>query len=414
MTGNTTPSLRVPFAELVAITAAVMALNALAIDMMLPALGRIGDELGAAHDNDRQLIIVVYVLGNGIAQLFFGPIVDRFGRKKVLLASLAGYALGCVLSIVASSFTLLLAARAFQGVTTAATRVSIIASVRDQCAGRRMAEVMSLAITIFMAAPILAPGFGQLILLATPWRGIFFALLFYGVLLAVWTGLRLPETLAPEHRKPLKAGPIATSYLAFVQNRISIGYTLASALCFGALFGYISTSEQVFLETFDLGRNFAIAFACVAGSLGVATLLNARLVSHFGMRRLTHTALVVFIIANVVHLAIASTVGETFLFFMLFMMISFFSLGLIGPNATALALEPMGDHAGAAAAANGFAGTTIAGFLGGVIGQFYNGTTMPIILGFTVLGITAMMIILWTEKGVLFGVGEQHKGKLLP
>lgn len=414
MTEQKTPALRIPFAELVAITAAVMALNALAIDMMLPALGRIGDELGAAHDNDRQLIIVVYVLGNGIAQLFFGPIVDRFGRKKVLLASLAGYALGCVLSIVASSFALLLAARAFQGVTTAATRVAIIASVRDQCAGRRMAEVMSLAITVFMAAPILAPGFGQLILFAAPWRGIFVALLFYGLLLAVWTGLRLPETLEPARRKPLQAGPIASSYLVFLQNRVSIGYTLASALCFGALFSYISTSEQVFLETFALGRNFPIAFAFVAGSLGVATLMNARLVSRFGMRRLTHTALLIFIIANVVHLAIASTAGETFIFFMMFMMASFFSLGLIGPNATALALEPMGDNAGAAAAANGFAGTTIAGFLGGVIGQFYDGTTMPIILGFVILGVLALTLILWTEKGVLFGVGEQHADALLP
>ncbi|WDI33002.1 multidrug effflux MFS transporter [Hyphococcus flavus] len=414
MTGQAEPSLRLPFAELVAITAAVMALNALAIDMMLPALGTIGDELGAARDNDRQLIIIVYVLGNGIAQLFFGPIVDRFGRKRVLMLSLAGYVAGSLLSIIASSFTLLLAARAFQGVATAATRVSVMASVRDQCAGRRMAEVMSLAITIFMAAPILAPSFGQLILFAAPWRGIFVALLLYGVLLAVWTGWRLPETLAPEKRKPLKAGPIMSAYLAFLRNRVSIGYTLTSALCFGALFGYISTSEQVFLETFDLGNNFAIAFAFVAASLGAATLINARLVSRVGMRKLTHAALLTFIIVNVIHLAIASTAGETFIFFMSFMMISFFALGLIGPNCMALAMEPQGDNAGPAAAANGFAGTTIAGFLGGLIGQFYDGTTMPIILGFAILGIISLMIVLWTEQGKLFAIGENSTNEILP
>ncbi len=414
MTGAANTSLRIPFAELVAITAAVMALNALAIDMMLPALGRIGDELGAAHDNDRQLIIVVYVLGNGIAQLFFGPIVDRFGRKSVLLWSLGGYVLGSILSIFASSFSLLLAARAFQGVATAATRVAVIAAVRDQCAGRRMAEVMSLAITIFMAAPILAPSFGQLILFAAPWRGIFIALLLYGVLLAVWLGWRLPETLALEHRKPLRTGRIVTSYLDFVRNPVSIGYTLASALCFGALFGYISTSEQVFLETFDLGNSFAFAFAAIAGALGAATLINARLVSRFGMRRLTHTALLAFLIFNTLHLAIASTAGESFVLFMLFMMASFFCLGLIGPNSTALAMEPMGDNAGAAAAANGFAGTTIAGFLGGVIGRFYDGTTMPIILGFVVLGVAALGIVLMTERGKLFGVGEAQADELLP
>ena len=389
-------------AELIAILASVMALNALAIDMMLPALGQIGEELGAARDNDRQLIIVVYVLGNGVAQLFFGPLVDRFGRKKVLMASLGGYILGSALSVMASSFSLLLAARAFQGVATAAARVAVVAIVRDQCAGRKMAQVMSLGITIFMAAPILAPGFGQLILFAAPWRGIFIALLLYGVVLALWFGWRLRETMAPADQKPLRAAPIAASYLEFIRNRSAFGYTLAGALCFGALFGYISASEQIYLEIFDLGSGFALAFAIVAAALAAATLINARIVSHFGMRRITHAALLLFVIANLVHLAIVSTVGETFVVFMVFMSISFFTLGLIGPNSTAMAMEPMGHMAGAAAAANGFAGTTIAGFLGGMVARFYDGTTMPLVLGFAVLGIISFAVVLWTEKGKLF------------
>ncbi len=395
------------FAELVAITAAVMALNALAIDMMLPALGTIGDELGAARDNDRQLIIVVYVLGNGIAQLFFGPLVDRFGRKRVLMWSLGGYVLGSLLSVIASSFTLLLAARAFQGVATAAARVAIIAVVRDQYSGRRMAQVMSLAITIFMAAPILAPGFGQLILFAGPWRAIFLALLLYGLVLALWIGWRMPETLAPEQRKELRAGPIIGAYMEFVRNRTAIGYTLASALCFAALFGYISASEQIFLELFEVGGAFAFAFAAIAASLGAATLINARLVSRFGMRRLTHGALLVFIIVNLIHLAIAATMGETFIIFMVFMSVSFFCLGLIGPNSTAMAMDPMGHIAGSAAAANGFAGTTLAGFLGGIVARLYDGTAIPIILGFAILGLAAFAVVLWTEKGRLFQPHEE-------
>jgi len=408
---ETSQSAKLSFPELVAITAAVMALNALAIDMMLPALGTIGDELGAARDNDRQLIIVVYVLGNGIAQLFFGPLVDRFGRKRVLMWSLAGYVVGSLFSVVASSFSLLLAARAFQGVATAAARVAAIAVVRDQCSGRRMAQVMSLAITIFMAAPILAPGFGQLILFAGPWRAIFLALLLYGMVLALWVGWRLPETLTAERRKALKLGSIFGAYMEFMRNRIAIGYTLASALCFGALFGYISSSEQVFLERFEIGNAFALAFAAIAGALGVATLINARLVSQFGMRRLTHGALVVFIIVNLLHLAIAATMGETFVIFMAFMSVSFFCLGLIGPNATAMALEPMGHIAGSAAAANGFAGTTVAGFLGGIVARLYDGTVIPIILGFAILGLAAFAVVLWTEKGHLFQPQERDNAE---
>ena len=409
MTTETTPARHPPltFAEIVAVTAAVMALNALAIDMMLPALGTIGDELGAAHDNDRQLIIVVYVLGNGVAQLFFGPLVDRFGRKRMLMMALGGYVVGSLFSVVASSFTLLLAARTFQGVATAAARVAAIAMVRDQCSGRRMAQVMSLAMTIFMAAPILAPGFGQLILFAGPWRAIFLALLLYGLVLAIWIHWRVPETLGVDRRKTLHLGSIMGAYSEFVRNRTTIGYTLSSALCFGALFGYISASEQLFLETFKIGSAFAFAFAAIAGALGAATLVNARLVERFGMRRLTHSALLVFVIVNLMHLAIAATAGETLISFMALMGVSFFCLGLIGPNATAIAMEPMGHIAGSAAAANGFAGTTVAGFLGGVVASRYDGTAIPVIQGFAVLGMLAFAVVLWTEKGELFHPKER-------
>ena len=394
---------RLSFPELVAVTAAAMALNSLAIDMMLPAIGVIGKALGAAGANDRQLIVVVYVIGNGVAQLFFGPIVDHFGRRRVLLLSLAGYIAGSALSVAAQSFALLLAARAFQGVATAATRVAIIAIVRDQTSGRRMAEVMSLAITIFIAAPILAPGLGQLILFAAPWRGIFLALLLYGAALSLWCFWRVPETMAMEDRHPLNAREIARLYWTFLTNRIAVGYTLVSALTFGSLFGYVSASEQIFVDTFHLGDHFPLAFATVAGALGCATLSNARLVGRLGMRRLSHSALLTFAAANLIHVVFAMTVGDSLISFMLFTAVSFFAIGLIGANASALALEPMGHMAGAAAAANGFAGTTVAGLLGGLIGRFYDGTTTPIVGGFALLGVAALAVVLWTEKGRLFG-----------
>lgn len=400
---------RLPFWELVAIVAAAMALNALAVDIMLPALGIIGEELGAAHDNDRQLIIVVYLLANGIAQLFFGPIVDRFGRKRVLLWSLAGYTAGSVLSIIASSFTLLLAARAFQGVATAATRVAAVAVVRDQSSGRRMAEVMSIAITIFMAAPILAPGIGQIILFFAPsWRWIFIALLCFGALFAVWAAFRLPETMAPEDIKPLRLQPIIASYLLFVTNKISIGYTLASACFFGAVFSYISSAEQVFIDVFGLGEKFTIVFAFIASGFAISTLTNSRLVSRYGMRRLSHGAMLFFIAASILHLIIVTTMGESLPAFIACTMASFLCMGFIGPNATAIAMEPMGHNAGAAAAINGFAGTTFAGLLGGIIGAQFNGTTTPLVIGFVCLGITGALLILWTENGKLFGVGEHE------
>ena len=395
-----------PFPELVSLVAATFALNALAIDMMLPALGDIGRELHAPTDNDRQLIVTVYVIGNGVAQLFFGPLVDRFGRRRVLLWSLAGYIVGSVLSIFASSFALLLAARAFQGVSTAATRVALIATVRDLTSGRRMAEVMSLAITIFMAAPILAPGFGQLVLFAAPWRGIFIVLLLYGFVLGLWVWVRLPETMRPGAAVPLNPAKILESYRVFLTHRTSAGYTLAGALLSGALFGYISTSEQIFVETFDLGARFPLAFSAIALALGAANLLNARFVSRFGMRRLCHGAVILFTVANVLHLAIVETVGDTLTLFLLFTAISFFCLGFVGANTSAIAMEPMGRIAGAAAAANGFAGTTLAGLLGTVVGRFYDGTTTPVVTGFALLGLAALATLIFTERGRLFQAGS--------
>ena len=393
---------RIPIAELVALSAAMMALNAFAIDMMLPALGQIGSELGAANANDRQLIVVAFVIANGVAQLFFGPLVDRFGRKTILMWSIGGYILGSALCIVAPSFFLLLCARAFQGFTTAGARVAAVAIVRDQCSGRKMAEVMSIAVTVFMAAPIIAPAIGQGVLLVGPWRWIFGALLAYGLIAAIWMWIRIPETLNVADRQTLRPGPIVSAYRDFLRHRIAMGYTVASALCFGALFGYISASEQIFLETFEIGDGFAIAFAAIAASLGVATLLNARLVSRYGMRRLSHAALVLFASVNLVHISWALLFGESFYLFMTMMSLSFFALGLIAPNANSIALEPMGHIAGAAAAANGFFGTFVAGLLGGVIARFYDGTVLPIVCGFFFLGVAALILVFWTEKGALF------------
>ncbi len=399
----------IPYLELVAITAAVMALNALAVDMMLPALGVISDELGAAHPNDRQLVIVVYVVGNGLAQLLFGPLVDRFGRRRVLLGALAGYVAGSLLSVVAPTYALLLAARGFQGVATAAARVSSMAIVRDQCSGRKMAEVMSLAVTIFMAAPILAPSFGQLVLLAAPWRWIFLVLLIYAAILAVWFYLRLPETLPKSMHVRLSPGPVIAAYGDFARTRVTIGYTLASAFMFGGLFGYISASEQIFVETFHLGARFPIAFAAVAASFAVASLFNARLVGRFGMRRLSHTALILFVLMNITHLAVAAAMGDHLFIFLGFMSVSFFSLGLFGPNASALAMEPMGHIAGSAAAAYGFATTTIAGIFGALVGRLYDGATTPIIAGFVGLGLAAFLIVMITERGILFHPGHPEE-----
>ncbi len=387
----------IPYAELVAITGAVMALNALAIDMMLPAIGVIGDALGAVNENDRQLIVVVYIIANGISQLFMGPVVDHFGRRRILLGALAAYSLGSLLSVVAQSFTLLLAARVFQGAATAGARVAVLAMVRDRYAGAEMARVMSVAITIFMAAPIFAPLIGQGVLLSGSWRWIFGALLLYGAALAVWSAWRMREDQTPGVRTSLNFGRAFAAYGEFFGMRASAGYVAVQTLLFGGLFGFISSSEQVYVDQYSLGVWFPAAFGASALGFAAAAILNARMVTGGSMRRIARIGLIALVGVQLLHLALHSAIAHYPILFTAFMSATLFCMGFVTPNAQALAMEPAGHIAGVAAAASGFATGALGGAIGGLIGRFYDGTTIPLITGLAVLGALALLCARWAD-----------------
>jgi DHA1 family bicyclomycin/chloramphenicol resistance-like MFS transporter len=198
-----TPHPGMGFREFVAIVAAIMASNALAIDAMLPALPAIGAALGVENANQAQLVITAYLLGFGFAQLFYGPVSDRYGRKPVLLITLCFFALFSLAATLVTTLDAMLIVRALQGVAAAACRVLAVSIVRDCYSGRPMARVMSLSFIVFIIVPVIAPSIGQLIVLFGPWPWIFGFLALSVGALALWVGLRLPETLPPEKRIPL-------------------------------------------------------------------------------------------------------------------------------------------------------------------------------------------------------------------
>ncbi len=394
--------------ELVALIAMLTGLNALAINIMLPALGDIGAAFDVTDSNDRQLVVVVYLFSAGLAQLIYGPLSDRFGRRPVLLLALGGYLAGSILSLFATSFALLLVARAFQGITTAAARVVSTAIVRDVAVGRRMAEILSLSATIFMLVPVLGPAAGELILLVAPWRGVFAVLLVYGLIAAIWASLRLPETLPPERRLPLSPRRIAGGFMTVIRTPVALGYTLASAAMFGGFFGFISSSQQIFVDTFGMGETFPLAYACVGLAMTAATLLNAGLVGRYGMRKLSHGAAIGALAANALHAVVLLLGGENLIVFIGFMAASFFCLGLVLANFNALALEPLGQIAGTASSAYGFATVTLSAIVGGVIGRLYDGTAAPVVMGLVVFTALGLAIVLITEKGRLFHAPPTH------
>lgn len=387
------------FREFVALVAALMGANALAIDIMLPALPAIGDALSIPIENDRQWIITAFMLGFGLGQILYGPLSDRFGRKPILLIGLLIYTVFGAIATFAMSFDALLIARVGQGLGAGATRVLAVSIVRDRFAGRQMARVMSLVFIVFLAIPIIAPSIGQGILFIAPWRWIFGLLAAFGGLLMIWTTLRMPETLHPEDVRPFSLPAIAKGFRLTLTTRQSVGYMMAMSMAFGALLGFINSAQQVFAGPLQAPRLFPLIFALTACALGVASLINSRIVERLGMRVVSHTALLGYIFFAGVHAAVSWMGYETLWTFTVLQSGMMFCFGLMGSNFGALAMEPMGHIAGTASSVQGFCSTTGAALVGLFIGQQFDGTTVPLTLGFFVSGLVVLAIVMVTENG---------------
>jgi DHA1 family bicyclomycin/chloramphenicol resistance-like MFS transporter len=390
------------FGEFVCLVAVMMALNALAIDAMLPALPAIGAALGIVDENSRQWIITAYLLGFGGAQIIYGPLADRFGRKPILMVGISLYVLFAAAAAFAPTFTTLILARIGMGIGAAALRVLAVSIVRDRYSGRTMARVMSLSFLVFLGVPILAPTLGQLILTVAPWPWVFGALALAGAAVMIWAGLRLPETLHPEDRLPIQVGRIAAAFREAVTNRRAMGYTLAMTAITAALFGFINSSQQIFFDVFRRPDLFTTVFALIAGGIAVASVLNARLVERLGSRLISHSALIGFILTGSVHVVVNLAGVETLWTFAILQGVTMFFFGLIAGNFGAMAMEPMGHIAGTASSVQGFISTT-AGSMGGfLIGQQFNGSATPVAVGVTVCGLLALTAVLFAEQGRLF------------
>ena len=394
--------------EFIILVAALMALNALAIDVMLPALPYMGEALGVSNENERQLVIGTYMFGFGIAQLAFGPLTDRFGRRGPLFVGLAIYLVCAFAAIFAPTFGILLALRFVQGLGAAGTRVIATAVVRDRFEGREMAEVMSLTFMIFMAIPIVAPGIGQVILLTGPWQYIFIFMGGLATLIALWGYFRLPETMHAEYRRALSFKSVIDGFSIVLTNRTALFYGLAGTFVFGAMFGFVSASQQIFVELYGLGPYFPVAFAVMAGTIAVAQFINSRIVRRVGMRRIAHTANLAYFAAALIWLVLALLGPIPFpLFFGLFMVIQFF-FGWAASNMNALSMEPLGQVAGTAASVFGFTQTVGGALIGTFIGQHYDGTLVPNALGYASMGALVLICVLIAENGKLFGVGAHY------
>ena len=388
--------------EMTALLAGLMALNAFAIDSMIPALADIGRSLHVAHENDVQLVVIAYFIGFASTQLLWGPLADRFGRKPILAAGVTLYGAFALLCAISGSFPLLIASRAAMGASAAVTRVLVVAMVRDLFEAEAMARVMSLVFMTFMLVPVLAPNMGQLILLFAPWRAIFVVIAVYALLMLGWSWARLPETLHPEFRRPLSWGGTAKAIAATVRERQSLGYTVAMTVSFSALVAYISSIQQIIFDAFHEGRFIGLVFASIAAPMALASYLNSRVVGRFGLRRVGHTAALAFMLVTAVHAAITLAGFETLWSFILLQGLTMGCFAFTSSNLGTLAMEHMAEIAGTASSVQGVVGTIGAAAIGFLIGQRFDGTPVPFVVGTAACAAGGFLIIVLTEPRRLF------------
>ena len=396
-TQGKTPALR--SAEFVPLIALLMSLVALATNAMLPALPMIGSDLGATRANDAQFVITSVFLGVGIGQMIFGPLSDRVGRKAAIHAGLVLFMAGCVVSVFASTFPVMIAGRILQGIGVAGPRVATMALVRDQYEGARMGRLMSMVFALFILVPTVAPALGQVIVWLAGWRAIFTTFLVIAAIAFTWLAVRQPETLPRERRRAISPSAIGRAVIEIVRIRAALGYTLATGFVFAPFVAYLSCAQQIFQEAYHTGALFPAYFAVLALAAGGALLVNGRLVMRYGMRRLSAVASAVVTLVSIAAWAGAFAFEglPPLWVFMAYLMSVFVCVGFMFGNLSALAMEPLGHLAGVGAAVVSSLSTLISLPLGILVGQRFDGTMYALIGAFAVFGAAAFAANSWAR-----------------
>jgi len=371
--------------------ALISALTALAIDMLLPGFSGMREAFGLSPDaTDLAATITVFFVGNGIGNLIYGPMADAWGRKPVLVASLALYGAAALAATLAPTLTVLLAARFVWGVGAGGPRVLTQAIVRDRFSGDAMARVMSMIQAAFFIGPIAAPLFGAGLVAVGSWRWVMAFGVVSALTTAVWS-LRLQETLAPERRRPLTPRGITRGVRAVLGHRATLLFSLSLMFLSGAFFSFLSSSELIFDDVFGRGNWFVTYFSLMAVLLGCMSLGINRLLRRVSAGRITVVAgagMIVFSAARVVLAELTDGIPPFWVWVVLFTLSNFCVVAMF-PSLNSLALEPMGDLAGTAASVIGFLTSVGGAVLATVTDRRLGGTVAPLAMGYLLYSMIA-------------------------
>ncbi|MBT8279844.1 MAG: multidrug effflux MFS transporter [Bacteroidia bacterium] len=385
--------------EFVALMAAMMSIVALSIDALLPALPDIGASLNVVDTNDNQLLITMIFLGLGFGQLLLGPLSDSFGRKPIVYIGFLLFAIATMICVTTKSFEIMIMGRVLQGIGLSAPRTMAISIVRDSYDGDYMAKILSIVVMVFILVPVIAPTLGQFLLNFYNWESIFYVNLLFGLLVILWFWQRQPETLVVEKRIPFTPNLFINGTLEFLKYKDAVAFTLVSGFITGSFMVYLSTSQQIFEQQYNLKEEFPYIFASLAIFVGLATFLNSRLVMRFGMWKIAYVGVISYVLISVLYVFLFingnnPSIGVLLTFFAL----QFFAIGFLFGNLRALAMQPLGHIAGIGAAINGFVSTVMAVPIANYIGSFVKDSVLPLFIGFSIFGFLSLVIFLGLKR----------------
>lgn len=383
------------FVEFIILVSLMFSLIAFGTDSMLPALPEIAAELQLADVNKAQLVVTSFILGTGLGQLFFGPLSDATGRKPAIALGIAVFIGGCVICYLVQSIEWMLIGRFIQGLGIAGPRTVTIALVRDIYKGRRMAQVMSFSFGVFVLVPAIAPSLGQLIMGQFGWRSIYVSFILFAAASLMWLWLRQPESHPKELRRFLNRADFGAAIKDVLGNSGVVTYMAIQGLLLGGLFGYLSSAQQIFVDSFGVGDDFPLYFAAITLISGLAAFVNGALVMHLGMRRMVQTAITLALISATLSLLfqLFAPDGYSLYGFLVWSILSFLLMSLSLGNLNALAMEPVGHIAGLASAIIGATSTLIAVVLAIPIGLAFNGSPLPLMGGHLILYALAFWLL---------------------
>ncbi|ULC60793.1 multidrug effflux MFS transporter [Flaviramulus sp. BrNp1-15] len=385
--------------EFVALMASLMSIVALSIDALLPGLAEIGDSLGVTNPNDNQLLITMIFLGLGFGQLLFGPLSDSFGRKPMVYIGFIVFIFASIICVTTKCFEMMIIGRILQGIGLSSPRSLALSIIRDSYSGDYMAKIISIVVMFFILVPVVAPTLGQFIIQLFNWEAVFYFNLIFGVIVMIWFWIRQPETLIKEKRIKFSSHLFIDGVREFFKYKEAVAFTLVSGFITGSFMVYLSTSQQIFQEQYNLADMFPYIFASLAISVGLATFLNSRFVVKYGMMRIAYSAAIGYAIISILYVILFSSGKNPSIYVLLgFFALQFFAVGFLFGNLRALAMQPLGHIAGIGAAINGFLSTVMAVPIANYIGGFVKTSVLPLFIGFSIFGILSLLVFIVLKR----------------